>query len=252
MRRIAALCLVLTACSVFGNGASHFTVKSRLLDRSLEQAVLLPPGSSQGRPLLVLLHGRSSSPDSMVKGSLESALKDLGKKAPIVVFANGGDHSYYHDRADGRWGAYVLREVIPAAVRRYEADGSRIAIGGFSMGGFGAFSLARFRRFCAVGGHSAAMWRSGGETPAGAFDHAEDFERNDILAATAANPQLYRGAEVWIDVGTDDPFRSADTELARRLSGVRFHLWRGGHDFSYFERNAGQILGFYATALARC
>ena len=252
MRRIAALWLVLAVCPGCANGASHFTVKSRLVGRSLRQAVLLPPGSSRGRPLLILLHGRSSSPDSMVKGSLRDALKDLGKRAPIVVFANGGDHSYYHDRADGRWGAYVLREVIPAAVRRYHADGSRIAIGGFSMGGFGAFDLARFRHFCAVGGHSAAMWRTGGETPQGAFDDAEDFSRNDVLGAAAANPRVYGSAKIWIDVGTDDPFRSADTELARRLPGARFHLWQGGHEFSYFEHHASQILGFYATALGRC
>jgi len=244
--------LVLAVCAGCGNGASHFTVKSRLLGRSLRQAVLLPPGSSRGRPLLVLLHGRSSSPDSMVKGSLREALKQLGGRAPIIVFANGGDHSYYHDRADGRWGSYILREVIPAAVRRFHADGSRVAIGGFSMGGFGALDLARFRRFCAVGGHSAAMWRTGGETPQGAFDDAEDFARNDVLAAAAANPRLYRGAKVWIDVGTGDPFRSADTDLAQRLPGARFHLWHGGHDSSYFEDHASQILEFYAAALADC
>jgi len=252
VRRLAALSLVLAVCAGCGNGASHFTVKSRLLGRSLQQAVLLPPGSTRGRPLLVLLHGRSSSPDSMVSDSLRRALKRLGARAPIVVFANGGDHSYYHDRAEGRWGAYVLHEVIPATVRRYGADGSRVAIGGFSMGGFGALDLARFRRFCAVGGHSAAMWRTGGETPQGAFDDAEDFARHDVLGAAAANPHLYRSAKIWIDVGTEDPFRSADTELARRLSGVRFHLWRGGHESSYFEDHASEILGFYASALADC
>jgi len=188
----------------------------------------------------------------MVKGAIRRALKRLGGRAPIIVFANGGDHSYYHDRADGRWGSYVLREVIPAAVRRYHADGSRIAIGGFSMGGFGALDLARFRHFCAVGGHSPALWRTGGETPQGAFDDAEDFAQNDVLAAAAKNPHLYGRAKVWIDVGTSDPFRSADKELARRLSGARFHLWHGGHEFSYFEHHASEILGFYAAALARC
>jgi poly(3-hydroxybutyrate) depolymerase len=188
----------------------------------------------------------------MVKGSLRGALKRLGKRAPIIVFANGGNHSYYHDRADGRWGSYVLREVIPAAVRRYRADGSRVAIGGFSMGGFGAFDLARFKRFCAVGGHSAAMWRTGGETPAGAFDDAEDFGRHDVIGAARANPHVYGRARIWIDVGTDDPFRSADTELSQLLPGARFHLWRGGHEISYFEKHATEILGFYADALASC
>ena len=189
--------------------------------------------------------------DSMAR-SRSRALDDLGSRAPVVVFANGGDHSYYHDRSDGRWGSYVLDEVIPAAIRKYDLDPRRVAIGGFSMGGFGALDLARFRRFCAVGGHSAAMWRTGGETPQGAFDDAEDFEQNDVIEAAAKNPRLYGNARVWIDVGTEDPFRSADEELARRLAGERFTLWRGEHDISFLEKHADEVLEFYADALERC
>src|SRR5262245_30348916 len=236
-----------------GSGANeHFTVESKLLGRSLEQAVYVPSGDTKGRPLLVLLHGRSSSPDSMAKKSITNAVGKLGSKAPVVVFANGGNHSYYHDRGEGRWGSYILDEVIPAAIQKYDLDPRRVAIGGFSMGGFGALDLARSRRFCAVGGHSAAMWRTGGETPQGAFDDAEDFEQNDLIAAARANPNLYRGARIWIDVGTEDPFRNADTELARLLPRARFRLWRGGHEFKYFDDHAVEILRFYSNALRDC
>jgi S-formylglutathione hydrolase FrmB len=253
VRRLAAVGLLLLACVGCGSGANeHFTVESKLVGPSLEQAVVVPSGDTKGRPLLVLLHGRSSSPDSMAKKSVASAIRKLGSRAPVVVFANGGDHSYYHDRADGRWGTYILEEVIPAAVRKYDLDPRRVAIGGFSMGGFGALDLARFRRFCAVGGHSAAMWRSGGETPQGAFDDAEDFEQNDLIEAAAKNPRLYGKAKVWIDVGTDDPFRRADEELARRLEDERFVLWKGDHDFSHFERDAPRVMQFYADALESC
>jgi S-formylglutathione hydrolase FrmB len=188
----------------------------------------------------------------MARASLVDAVEELGERAPVIVLANGGDHSYYHDRAGGRWGSYVLEEVIPVAVRRYGLDPRRVAIGGFSMGGFGAFDLARFRGFCAVGGHSAALWRTGGETPAGAFDHAEDFARHDVLGAARANPRVYRRAEIWIDVGTSDPFRNAGTELAGLLPNVRFRLWRGGHDLAWFDDHAEEILSFYADALEDC
>jgi poly(3-hydroxybutyrate) depolymerase len=253
LRRLSWPGLLVIACAGCGTGANeHFRVESRLLGRSLEQAAIVPSGDTSGRPLLVLLHGRSSSPDSMAKKSFGKALDDLGSRAPVVVFANGGDHSYYHDRSDGRWGSYILDEVIPAAIRKYDLDPRRVAIGGFSMGGFGALDLARFRRFCAVGGHSAAMWRTGGETPQGAFDDDQDFEQNDVIEAAARNPRLYGKARVWIDVGTEDPFRSADEELARRLSGERFVMWKGGHDFSHFERDAPRVMKFYADALTDC
>ena len=251
--RLLAAAFVPLALAGCGSGANeHFTVESKLLGRSLEQAVYVPSGDTKGRPLLVLLHGRSSSPDSMAKKSFANALDDLGSRAPVVVFANGGDHSYYHNRADGRWGSYILDEVIPAAVRKYDLDPRRVAIGGFSMGGFGALDLARFRRFCAVGGHSAAMWRSGGETPQGAFDDAEDFEQNDLIEAAAKNPRLYGKSRVWIDVGTEDPFRNADEELAKALLGERFVLWKGGHDISHLEDDAPRVMKFYADALADC
>ena len=114
-----------------------------------------------------------------------------------------------------------------------DADARRVAIGGISMGGFGALDLARLapRRFCAVGAHSPALWFEGGDTPAGAFDDAEDFARHDVIAAARAR-RVYR-VPVWIDVGRDDPFAEADRTLASALRAhgtrVAFHLHGGGH-----------------------
>jgi S-formylglutathione hydrolase FrmB len=121
------------------------------------------------------------------------------------------------------------------------------------MGGFGALDLARLhpRRFCAVGGHSPALWRTGGETPVGAFDDAEDFSRHDLFGGP------YGGdASVWIDVGNDDPFHDAAKayfELLRRHGReVTLRISAGGHDREYWKRHLGAYLGFYADALARC
>jgi len=107
------------------------------------------------------------------------------------------------------------------------------------------------RRFCAVGGHSPALWRTGGETPAGAFDDAEDFARHDLFGDPA------RGrAPVWIDVGTDDPFLDAARGYAQLLQRhgrqVTLHVTAGGHDRVYWKRHLDEYLRFYADALARC
>jgi S-formylglutathione hydrolase FrmB len=179
-----------------------------------------------------------------------AALRALDRRAPAVVFPDGGEGSYWHDRHDGDWAAYVTREVIPAALRRLRADPKRIAIGGASMGGFGAFDLALHHphRFCAVGGHSPAIWTSAGATAPGAFDDAADFARNDVVAmARHGRPARH----VWLDAGDADPFVPGDRALASAL-GIRLHTAPGGHDDKYWHAHYDDYLRFYARALELC
>ena len=203
------------------------------------------PGSPQ-RPLLVLLHGRRMVPRDLLWEELYDGLERLGRRAPAVVLVDGGDHSYYHDRRDSAWGRSTLR-VIDAAERRLGTNG-RVAIGGISMGGFGAFDIARRHPFCAVGGHSPALFRAAGDTPAGAFDDADDFARHDVLGAARSGERF--APRRWLDVGSDDPFRPATIELGRLLR-TSVHVWPGGHDTHYW-RNLDEYLSFYANALERC
>jgi S-formylglutathione hydrolase FrmB len=252
---LVALVLALAACSEADSEprSQALTVESRILGRTLEQRVV---DSGPGRPLLVLLHGRGGSPTDFLAEELYDALDREGERAPSVLLVDGGDHSYYHDRRDGRWGAYVLREAIPAGVPALEADPRRVALGGFSMGGFGALSLAQTRQFCAVGGHSPALWRTGGETPEGAFDDAEDFARNDLFRWAASRRRPYGPGTVWLDVGDRDPFRPATAAFAQllgtRAQRTALHVWEGGHSHAYLRAHLDEYVAFYAGALARC
>jgi S-formylglutathione hydrolase FrmB len=236
----------------------RFTINGPDVHQSLPVAAVVPAGSSGAhRPVLVFLHGKGQDEDTNLNDAMYAALARLGQRAPDVVFPYGGDDSYWHDRHDGRWGAYVMLQVIPQAVARLGADPARVAIGGISMGGFGALDLARLhsQHFCAVGAHSAAVWVSGGQSAAGAFDNARDFTRHNVIAA-ARSGSPYRSTRVWIDVGSADPFRAADTTLARAIrahgGSVDFHVWRGGHDQSYWQGHWNDYLRFYANALAAC
>ena len=255
-----ALIVVRTPAAVATRGARivHFTIDSPLVHQTMPVTAVIPAGSGgERRPLLVFLHGKGGDQNSSLSSQLFAALASLGARAPDVVFPYGGADSYWHDRADGAWGSYVYTEVIPQAISRLHADPSAVAIGGVSMGGFGALDIARLHpgRFCAVGGHSAALWVSGGDSAPGAFDDAEDFARNDIIGA-ARSGDPYRGMAVWLDAGTLDPFRAADTTLAGELradgQAVQFHIWPGSHEISYWDSHWGDYLRFYAAALAGC
>ena len=239
-----------------GSRVVRFDVKSKFVGRTLHEVGVVPAGPPSDRPLLVFLHGRGQKPDDFFSAQFFSGLAALDDRAPVVVALDGGDHSYWHDRRGGRWGSYVLREALPEAIRRLGVDGSRVAIGGVSMGGFGAFDLARRHRFCAVGGHSPAFWLSAGSTAPGAFDDAADFSRHDVYAFARSRRRPFGSVPLWIDRGDHDPFFSADRALVRALrsdgSHVSSHVWPGAHTTAYWRSHTERYLRFYADALERC
>ncbi len=245
-----------------GSAAAHgakilrYDVRSRFVHRTLPQVAAIPRGAAGGdrrRPLLVFLHGRGKDgEESNANDAFFAALDALGERAPAVVFPSGGESSFFHDRADGRWARYLLDEVIPQAVSRLRADPRRVAIGGISMGGFGAYDIARLRpqRFCAVGGHSAALWLRGGDSAAGAFDDADDFARHDVIAIARQRGRAAWGpSRLWLDGGS-----RGSIPRGRRGAGLgarRHHApLAGGHEGDYWRAHFGRYLRFYAGACA--
>jgi len=253
---LAALAFLLAGCggSAESKAAApptitNFALKSKLLGRPLYEQLVTPAGGGKGRPLLVFLHGYGGTPSDTLSPAFVLALRRLGDRAPVVLLPEG-DTGWWHDRNEGPWGSYVLREAIPAALARSGADRDRIAIGGISMGGFGALDLGRIepKRFCAVGGHSPAVFES--DSAAFGFDGRADFARHDLLRL--ARTRSPYAAPVWIDVGNLDALRPAAAKLAGELrhdsADVTFHVWPGNHDGRYWDTHFADYLHFYADA----
>jgi S-formylglutathione hydrolase FrmB len=243
-----------------GAETAEITIESEAVGEQLQISVVVPEGTEHDgeRPMLVFLHGRDGNEDSFLVDEMYSALAELGDRAPLVAFPDGGGDSYWHDRTDGQWDQYVVDEVIPEVADRFDADPRWVAIGGVSMGGFGAYDLALHHpgRFCAVGGHAPALWETAGETAPGAFDDAEDFARNDVIAAARADPGAFTSQPVWLDAGDEDPFLAGDAAFtdALRVAGAPLteKSWPGGHDSDYWDSHWGSYLRFYAEALRGC
>jgi enterochelin esterase-like enzyme len=253
---LASLLLALCGCGssetkpAAAPKVANFALHSELMGRQMHEVLVTPAGEGEDRPLLVFLHGYGAGPSDMLSPAFISALRRLGDRAP-VVFLPEGDTGWWHDRAEGRWGSYVLREAIPEALARSGADRSRVAIGGISMGGFGALDLGRKpHRFCAVGGHSPAVFTRGSSGASLAFDNGADFARHDLIGI--ARERSPYDAPVWIDVGNRDDLRPAAAKLAHELqhdgTDVSFHVWPGSHDGRYWDAHFAQYLRFYADA----
>jgi hypothetical protein len=241
-RRLIALAAAVLAVAVFivvrdaargyrtayGARIERFTLHSTLVHRQLHEIRVVPKRHAAWT--LVLLHGRGLPPGSWLNQPFFDALHDLGPAAPVVLLLDGGDHSYWHDRAGGAWGTMVRRQLH-----------GRVALGGISMGGYGALLLGAQADVCAVGARSPALWFHAGDSAAGAFDDAADYARHDIVA----HPPPYHSA-VWIDVGTEDPFRNAAVAYAREVH-AQLHVWPGGHDHAYWSAHVRQYFSFYAA-----
>jgi poly(3-hydroxybutyrate) depolymerase len=264
---VLTIAYAVLAATVFAPANTHgarvrtISFRSHAVDGDQAVGVVIPSraGSRGNRSLLVFLHGRNETVDTYTSDeAFFEALADLGAKAPIVAFPEGSADSYWHNRGSGDWDDLVIDEVIPIVARRFGADPHRVAIGGISMGGFGAYDLALHNpgRFCAAGGHSPALWLEAGATAPGAFDDAEDFESNDVIAAVRRDPSAFGAIPVWNDAGTEDPFGISDTAFNEALAvggaNLTAHTWPGGHELSYWDHHWGAYLHFYASALAEC
>ena len=247
---IAVVVALATGCgggpryrSTRGARLIHFTLHSRLTavypatEHDLHEILVVP--KRHGHWLLVLLHGKGGGPSQFLSQPFFDTLRTLGSRAPDVLLLDGGADSYWHDRSSGGWGSMVVDEGVPAGLRRTHAR--RVAIGGISMGGYGALLAAsRDRNFCAVGVQSPALWLGPGDTAPGAFDDAQDYALNDVFELRPPRP-------LWIALGASDPFRDATLPYARR-AGVRAHVSPGGHDSTFWDAHMPGLLRFFAHA----
>ncbi|WP_374970219.1 alpha/beta hydrolase-fold protein [Terrabacter sp. BE26] len=196
---------------------------------------LAVPEGRSARGLVVALHGFGGDADSAFDLGYGDAVASTGLALASI---DGGD-GYWHRRSDGTdSGAMVREELIPLVLRRAGLPAtSRVGLLGWSMGGFGALLLTSDlgpRRVAGVVAASAALWRTGAETPAVAFDGRADFDRHSIFDRVDRLDTL----PVRLDCGLSDPFVAANRALAGRLARVETHFEPGDHEDPWWAAHA--------------
>ncbi|MBC8154313.1 MAG: hypothetical protein H7Z72_15525 [Bacteroidetes bacterium] len=118
------------------------SVYSTILNRKVATTIILPQNydPTKSYPVFYLLHRWAGNNQSFLKSSLIAELNDK----PLIVVTPSADTSWYvnsFSNPASRYEDFMMQELVPYMDKKYRTDTSRQAIGGFSMGGFGALQL---------------------------------------------------------------------------------------------------------------
>ena len=261
--------------------AECVSLPSTILARAVPYCVLLPPSydaeKTRRYPILYLLHGLGDNDQFLIHSGGMNLVEDLWEQHAIgefLIVTPAAGTSFYINSHDGkrRYEDFFLQEFLPGVEKRYRAQpgrGSR-SIGGISMGGYGALHIA-FRHpqlFAAVGALSAALveklpsitaensrqmsqLRVLGDAFGTPFDPAFWNQNDPVTIARTANLATLK---IYFDCGSEDDYgfeagaASLDKLLTSRRIPHEFHLYPGGHDWTYFAEHLPALLKFASRA----
>jgi enterochelin esterase-like enzyme len=241
------------------------TFLSVTLNRVMPYYVYLPPGYDSAPntryPVLYMLHGISGSNDEWLNYGLLSRANEMmrvGQISQFLIVLPQGDQGYWLDQAGGgpRWGTYVVRDVVNEIDANFRtlADRQHRAIGGLSMGGYGALQLAINYPdvFGVAGAHSPSL-HDHATAPAFFGDQAY-FDAHDPVYLYGAHPDIARTLKLWIDDGQQDNWLPVIDSFHQLLQARSIpHEWRvlpGGHVGEYWSTYVPDYLQFYSSALS--
>jgi putative tributyrin esterase len=239
--------------------------RSDALRRTMPYLVYLPRGYNDAAdtryPVLYMLHGMAGSMYEWAGyGLLDMAdrLIGSGEIAPLLIVMPQGDDSYWIDHAgDGpRWGAYVAEDLVTEIDSRFRSvpEPAARAVGGLSMGGFGALTLAITHPevFGVAGAHGPSLRRSD-DAPAYFGDRAS-FDQRDPVVLYDVHVDIARALTIWLDTGEGDPWldlvRAFHEQLEAAGIAVAYAEFPGGHDNASWIARTFDCLRFYSAAFS--
>jgi len=240
---------------------------SRVLGKQTTVRVIYPETGTPPFPVLYLMHGRSDDSSSW---SRNSRIENHAAAFPMIVAMPDGYLGFYTDNEQGPAFARHIGKELPDMIERTfqaRADRAGRAIGGLSMGGYGALrvGLGYPDRFCSIHSHSGAL--DGAATLLRNWKEAHDPEGPDlpgemqrIFGSQPMGPrhdllELAKNAssnlpEILIDCGTGDFLLEANRGFTRALEREKIpHTYvehPGGHDWTYWDTHIQEALLFHA------
>ncbi len=217
------------------------------------RALLLLPDAGRPCRLLTLLHGAGESPEIVCRNFELSPWVERNRIAVLMPELGNSFCLDWGDGLDVR--SALLNDLLPAVQERYELSFERAdhVVGGISMGGFAALSLALCSRehFCAAFSLSGALdlrkserfFRICGLSAPGDLLGAAQWPEAQLearLEAPGCKPSLYLG---WSD---RDWFRDENRSFAQKAAELGYNVQAaesaGLHNWDFWKRSLGPAL----------
>jgi S-formylglutathione hydrolase FrmB len=221
------------------------------LDRVVTYTALVPDHGDPPYAVLYQLHGASDDHTAWLEKS--NLLRHL-EGMPLLVVLPSGENSYYVDAHPRAMEQLIVADLPAHVSRTFRVRDGRAAIGGLSMGGYGAIRLGLKHpyRYGSIYAHSSrlpsardlpmfALERGLGEVP--------DLDV-DALAATVDRATL---PALAFDCGTEDHLLADSRRFHDRLVALGVpHEYRehpGAHTWDYWDRHVPTALAHHARVL---
>ena len=211
--------------------------------------IYLPPQYAKQNlerfPAIYYLHGIKGNESSYLDYArlLDQAIKSGALAPMILVFANGGETSFFSDSPDRTvmGETVVIRELIPHIDGHYRMIPSSAgrSVHGFSMGGLGALKLA-FKysdlfgsvvSYGAILPDSKTFAKKEPKIFQKAFGNEAGFTANDPFQLLQQNSSKLQNQKIQIVIGADDELlpvnRKLHLDLARLQIDHQFRAFPG-------------------------
>lgn len=225
---------------------------SPALGRHVTYTAFLPDPSLGNGPFPVLyqLHGASDDHQGWIQYSnLPRYVSRLGL---ITVLPDGGLSFWLNRGPRERYEDFIMEDLAAHVARTFQVRAGKAAVGGLSMGGFGAvyLGLRHPERFASVWSHSGAF-----RTRARLLELGWSEETAAIadVGALAAMADPSTSPVLSLDCGTEDSLLEGNRDLSRLLTerGVPHQYFEspGSHTWDYWDLHVQEALGQHARVL---
>jgi putative tributyrin esterase len=227
------------------------------LGKIVSYIAILPEGKPGPYPVLVQLHGYGDDHTAWLNYSnLFRYAQDYNM---IVVLPDGGTSFYLNlytndDPTNSvglqRYESFIMRDLMKHVSATFPVKPGRWAIGGLSMGGYGAMRLGcKYPdKFASIWAHSGVYW-SRREME----DQIPNPDDADIYAITEALAKRAETVAITFDCGVEDDLLLHNRRLHAHMEVIGLaHTYTehpGGHTWDYWDLHVREALAQHAAVL---